>query len=68
MDVGSVGNTFISTSTQASQARPEAAEVKEAGPERDGDADGGGKAVKPPTGPTVNANGQKIGQVINAAA
>jgi hypothetical protein len=70
MNVSSVSNTYVSTSTQALQRTPEAAEVKKAGSDNDGDADDGGgiKAVKPPAAPTVNMNSQKIGQVINVTA
>ena len=68
MNVSAVSNNYVST--QALQRNSEAAEVKKAGPDHDGDADdgGGAKAVKPPTAPTVNSNGQTIGQVISVKA
>jgi hypothetical protein len=70
MDVRSVSNALLSTWIQAPQPAAESAEVKEAGPDRDGDADdgGGAKVVQPAVAATVNTNGQKTGQVINATA
>ena len=54
---------------QSMQKSPEAAEVKKAGGDHDGDADDGGvKAVKAAPAPTVNTSGQKLGQLINVAA
>lgn len=51
------------------QRTPETAEVKKGGRDNDGDADDGGAAnVQPPPTPTVNLNGQQVGQVINARA
>jgi hypothetical protein len=67
MNVGLVGSA-VSPNTQALQRQPEAAEVQKAGRDNDGDTDdGGSKAVQKPA-PTVNLNGQKLGQVINVAA
>jgi hypothetical protein len=67
MNVGSVSSTY-SPNAQAVQKQPEAAEVQKAGGDNDGDSDGGGaKAIQAPA-PTVNMNGQKIGQVINVSA
>jgi len=68
MNVSAVSNTNVST--QALQRNSEAAEVKKAGPDHDGDADDGGvaKAAKPSTAPTVNSNGQTIGRVISVKA
>jgi hypothetical protein len=67
MNVGSVGSTY-SPNAQALQRQPEAAEVQKAGRDNDGDSDdGGSKAVQAPA-PTVNLNGQKLGQVINVTA
>jgi hypothetical protein len=70
MNVSSVGNAFSNLQTQAIQRTPEAAEVKQAGPDNDGDADDGGsaKAAKPAAAPSVNMNGQKIGQLIHVSA
>jgi hypothetical protein len=70
MDLSSVSNTFISSSTQAPQRAPEAAEVKKPVPDGNGDAGNGGgtKAVQPPAALAVNTNGEKIGQVVNVTA
>jgi hypothetical protein len=65
-------NSVSSAPTRAPQSTSEAAEVKKAGRDNDGDADDGGsaKAAKsaPPPAPTTNVNGQKLGQVVNASA
>jgi hypothetical protein len=68
MNVSSVGITS-SPSVLALQKQPEAAEVQKAGRDNDGDSDDGGasKAVQAPA-PTVNLNGQKVGQIINVSA
>ncbi|MBI3524225.1 MAG: hypothetical protein HY066_06805 [Betaproteobacteria bacterium] len=69
MNIGSVGSSYSGLTTQASQRTPEAAEVHKGGRDNDGDSDDGGvKAVKAAPAPTVNASGQKIGQVINVSA
>lgn len=69
MNVGSVSSPYNSPSTQAAQRTPEAAEVKKSGRDNDGDADdSGASTVKSAPTSTVNANGQKIGQIINATA
>ena len=66
MNVSAAGSTL---SMQSMQKSPEAAEVKKAGGDHDGDADDGGvKAVKAAPAPTVNTSGQKLGQLINVAA
>jgi len=63
MNVSSVGS---SPSTQAVQ---QAAQVPKAGGDSDGDSDGtGAKAAQAAPPPTVNLNGQKIGQIINVSA
>jgi len=68
MNVNSVGNAYIPIQTQAAQRSPEAGEVPGAGGDNDGDADDrGAKAVQAPQ-PTVNLNGQKVGQLINVTA
>ena len=68
MNVSSVGSPYSNLQTQAVQRTPEAAEVKGA-KDNDGDSDdGGAKAVKAAPAPTVNMNGQKIGQHINVTA
>ena len=63
MSVGSVGGASSATYTQAVQRQPEAAEVKKAGPDRDGDKDVGASTVPPNPAPTVNLSGQTVGQV-----
>lgn len=69
MNVGSVASTYTSLQPQAVQRTPEAAEVQKAGRDNDGDSDdGGAKAVKAAPAPTVNLNGEKLGQVINITA
>jgi len=68
MNIGSVGSV-PSFNIQALQGQPEAAETKKAGPDGDGDADEGGAAIKTQApAPTVNENGQTVGQVINVTA
>jgi len=69
MDIGSVGGSYSGLTTLASQRAPEATEVQKGGRDKDGDSDdGSAKAAKAVPAPTVNANGQKIGQVINVSA
>ena len=69
MNVSSVGSTYSNLQTPAVQRTPEAAEVKKAGRDNDGDSDdGGAKAAKASPAPTVNLSGQKIGQLINVLA
>ncbi len=69
MNVSSVGNAYSQLQTQALQRQPEAAEVQKVGGDNDGDSDDrGGQAVQAPPKPSVNLNGQKIGQLINIAA
>jgi hypothetical protein len=69
MNVDSVGSSYSSLQTQAVQRTPEAAEVKKAGPDQDGDSDDSSvKAAQAAPAPTVNLNGQKIGQIINVSA
>jgi hypothetical protein len=69
MNISSVGNSYSSLQTQATQRSPEAAEVKKAGPDNDRDSDdGGAKAAQAAPAPTVNLTGQKVGQIINTAA
>ena len=66
MNVSAAGST---QSMQGTQRMPEAAEVRAAGGDHDGDADdGGARAVKAAPAPTVNTSGQKLGQVINVTA
>ena len=69
MNVGSVSNTYSNISSQSLQRAPEAAEAKKGGPDHDGDSDDQGvAAVRSAPAPTVNATGQKLGQVINEVA
>lgn len=70
MSISAVGGgTYGNLQTPAVQRTPEAAEVNKAGRDNDGDSDDGGARV---TGaalaPTVNLNGQKLGQFINVSA
>ena len=69
MNVGSVASTYSSLQPQAVRRTPEAAEVQKAGRDNDGDSDDGvSKAVKAAPAPTVNLNGEKLGQVVNITA
>lgn len=69
MNVGSASSAYGNFSTQAFQRTPEAAEVQKSGRDNDGDSDdGGASTVKSAPAPTVNTNGQKIGQIINVSA
>ncbi len=56
----------VSTPVRAApvQWKAESAEVNPGGRDQDGDADDGGAAVRP----TVNAGGQKLGQMVNVKA
>jgi hypothetical protein len=68
MNVGSVSSSSGGSPAQAIQRATEGAEVKKGGRDNDGDSDDGGvKAVAPPAART-NANGQTVGQIINATA
>jgi hypothetical protein len=64
MSVGSVGGAGAAPVVQAPQRAPESSEVKGA-PDRDGDADDGGGAVKAVPPASVNLNGQRVGQLVN---
>jgi hypothetical protein len=65
MNVGAATSTY---SSQALQRMPEAREVKGAA-DNDGDSDDGGtKAIKAASAPTVNTSGQAVGTLINAVA
>ena len=70
MNISTVGgSSYSNLQTQAVQRSPEAAEVKKAGGDNDGDSDDGGiKTAQAAPAPTVNLSGQKIGQFINVAA
>lgn len=69
MTVVSVGGTNGNFTPQAVQRTPEAAEVRKAGGDHDGDADDGGTtAVKTAPAPSVNLNGQTVGQHIDVSA
>jgi len=69
MSVSSIGSTVGNFSTKALQSKSEASEAQKLGQDNDGDADDGGAAsVKSTSTPTVNLNGQSIGQNINIKA
>ena len=69
MNVSSVGNSYNSLQTQAVQQSAQAAQVPKTGEDSDGDSDGSGtKVAQAAPLPTVNLNGQKLGQVINSSA
>jgi hypothetical protein len=70
MTVSAIGSSNPASQAQTAQRVPEAAEVRSAGGDNDGDSDdrGGAQAVQAAPAPSVNSNGQKIGQVINAVA
>lgn len=63
------GSSYSNLQTQAVQRTPEAAEVKKAGGDNDGDSDdGGSRAATASPASTVNLSGQKIGQLLNVTA
>ena len=66
MSIGAVGGSYAGQAAQAMQRMPEAAGVKGAA-DNDGDSDDTVKAAAAPA-PTVNLNGQAIGQQINVTA
>jgi hypothetical protein len=70
MTVNSIGSSNLASQAQTAQRVPEAAEVRSAGGDNDGDSDdrGGAQAVQAAPAPSVNLNGQKLGQRINATA
>jgi hypothetical protein len=67
--IGATSSSYSNMTTQVKQPAPEASEVK-AVARKDGDSDDRATpaAAKPAPAPTVNMNGQKLGQVINDAA
>ncbi len=65
MSINSIGSTRPSAPAAAVRRTPEAAEIRKAGPDNDGDADDV-KAALPK--PSVNLNGQITGQRINVKA
>ena len=64
MSVGSIGGTGAATVVQAPLRALESSEFKGA-PDRDGDADDWGGAVKSAPPASVNLNGQQVGQLID---
>ncbi|MDH2435034.1 hypothetical protein QCD60_21095 [Pokkaliibacter sp. MBI-7] len=69
MNINSVSGGADYYGPQSLQSKPESAEPKTAGPDRDGDSDD--KAVAASSGssaPTTNASGQTIGQILNVTA
>jgi hypothetical protein len=71
--IASISSSNINTATQdiaaapATQPKPEASEVKGASDSNGNSDSGGTRAVQAPA-PTVNMNGQKIGQLIVVSA
>jgi len=67
--ISATSNSYSNMATQAKQPAPEATEVKVMA-RKDGDSDDRATPAvsKPAPAPTVNMNGQKLGQVINDAA
>jgi len=69
MNIGSVGSSQGTSSTQTLQRKSEATEAKKIGPDNDGDADdGGAKKLQSTPTPSVNTSGQAVGQVIDVKA
>ena len=69
MNATAVGSASSNLQTQAAQLAQVTAQVNKADSGNDGDSDeGGAKAVNAAPTPTVNLNGQKIGQLINVSA
>ena len=69
MNVSSVGSAYLNPQTQAVQQTAQTAAVSKGSGDSDGDSDGSGaQAVQTAPKPTVNMNGQKIGQLINVTA
>ena len=70
MSINSVGGASSAAYTPAVQRQqPEAAKVKQAGRDGDRDKDDGASKVEPnPPAPSVNTNGQLVGQIINTTA
>lgn len=66
MNVSATSGASSAYPVQAAQRSGEAAEAKRAGPDHDGDADDVAKAAA--SKPSVNINGQKLGQVVNLTA
>ncbi len=60
MTVNAISGSAVAAPTAALQRNPEAAEV---GPDHDGDADDRSVVRS-----TVNASGQKLGQIVNVKA
>lgn len=66
MNVGSVGSIYGSYSSQGLQPSQV---VAQGGRDNDGDSDGSGtKVVSSTPAQALNANGQKVGQLINVSA
>ena len=70
MSIDSVGGASSAAYTPAVQRQqPEAAEVKQAGSDGDRDKEYGVSKVEPsPPAPSVNTDGQVVGQIINTTA
>ena len=69
MTVSAVGNAYSSPQAQAVQRTPESAKLSKLGGDNDGASDeGGGRLAQAAAKPTVNLNGQTLGQLINVIA
>lgn len=69
MSISSIGSSQYGHSVQQAQQSTQASEVRETGPDRDGDSDDmAAKAVQAASAPTSNASGQQIGTLINVTA
>lgn len=65
MTIASLAHSYSNLSALASSRKPEAAEVRHAGPDHDGDADDRRMAHSTST---VNSSGQTIGKYLNVKA
>lgn len=67
MEIGSVSSAYGNTATQSLQRQPEASETRQFARKQEDEARRAevAAAEKPKPQPTVNLNGQKVGQLIN---
>lgn len=70
MEIGSVSSSYGNTATQSLQRQPEASETRQSARKQEEEVRRAEVAVadQPKPQPTVNLNGQKVGQVINEFA
>lgn len=70
MTISSIGGNAIGAQLHMPQHVAKGSEAGEAGPEIDGDADDAASraTAATPHAPSVNANGQTVGQLINVTA